>query len=68
MREVIEYMSAADFAHFHNLDPGTIRRYKHEDRLPEADAVIGIDPDGRKHYGWLLETVENWRTDLKGKS
>lgn len=64
---VIEYMSAADFARYHNLDAGTIRRYRHENRLPEPDAVIGsdIEIDGKKqraHYGWLLETVKSWRT------
>lgn len=69
-------MSADDFAKFHNLDPGTIRRYKFENRLPPPDAVIGIEQGEtakakRKHYGWLPETVTAWhrpgqgaRTDL----
>ncbi|MET8648472.1 hypothetical protein [Nocardia aurea] len=58
-----EYLSADDFAKVHNLDPGTIRRYKFDGRLPEPDAVIGVDADSgkRQHYGWLRETVETWR-------
>jgi hypothetical protein len=70
VRVVIEYLGASDFARIHDLDPGTIRRYKHEGRLPDPDAVIGTGP--RAHYGWLPETVESWerpgqgaRTDLR---
>lgn len=65
-------MSAADFARYHDLDPGTIRRYKHDGRLPEPDAVIGMEDTERQHHGWLPKTVEAWqrpgqgaRTDLQ---
>jgi len=58
---MIEYLSATDFARAHDLDPGTIRRYRFEGRLPEPDVVIGVAEDARRHYGWLRETVEGWR-------
>ncbi|NEW42738.1 hypothetical protein GV794_02025 [Nocardia cyriacigeorgica] len=71
---MIQYMSSDDFAKAHGLDAGTIRRYKHDGRLPEPDAVIGTGKDKRQHHGWLPETVKNWqrpgqgtRTDIRNR-
>lgn len=64
-------MDLADIADEWGVDAGTVRRYHHDGRLPEADAVIGRDPQRRRKYGWLPYTItaaerpgQGARTDL----
>lgn len=63
-------MDLADIARLWGLDAGTVRRYKHEGRLPEPDAAVGTGP-GRRLV-WRPETVQSMvragrgaRTDLR---
>ena len=63
-------MDLADIARLWALDPGTVRRYKHENRLPEPDVAVGTG-QGRR-YGWRTEAVHatqrpgrGARTDLR---
>lgn len=65
------YLDLADIADQWGIDPGTVRRYHHDGRLPPADAVIGNDPQRRRKYGWLPDTIaaaqrpgQGARTDL----
>lgn len=67
-----EYLDLADIARLWGVDPGTVRRYRFEGRLPEPDAVVGTGT-GRR-LGWLPTTVANIerpgagaRTDRRGK-
>ena len=64
------FMDLADIARLWALDPGTVRRYKHENRLPEPDVAVGTG-QGRR-YGWRTEAVHatqrpgrGARTDLR---
>ncbi|GAQ32839.1 hypothetical protein MPS_1219 [Mycobacterium pseudoshottsii JCM 15466] len=63
-------MDLGDIADEWGVEPGTVRRYHHDGRLPEADAVIGLNARRRK-YGWLPDTIaqaqrpgQGARTDL----
>lgn len=64
-------MDLADIADEWGIEQGTVRRYHHDRRLPEPDAVTGLDKRRRPKYGWLPETIANaprpgqgTRTDL----
>lgn len=66
---VQEFMDLADIARLWGVDAGTVRRYKHDGRLPEPDAAVGTGA-GRR-YGWRADTVagiqrpgRGTRTDL----
>ncbi len=72
---VQEYLDLADIANEWGIEPATVRRYHHDGRLPEADAVIGRDRRRRRKYGWLPETIaaadrpgRGARTDLHRSS
>ncbi|WP_458317903.1 hypothetical protein [Mycolicibacterium brisbanense] len=65
-----EFLDLADIAALWGVDGGTVRRYRHEGRLPEPDAVVGSGT-GRR-FGWRRETVDGIerpgrgaRTDLR---
>jgi hypothetical protein len=68
---VEEYLDLADIADEWGIDPGTVRRYHHDGRLPDPDAVLGRDARRRRKYGWLPDTIavaqrpgQGARTDL----
>ena len=64
----IRYLSISDFATHTGLARETVRYYWRGGRLPEPDAVIGLDSEnGRPVSGWLPETVDYWMTHRLGR-
>jgi len=70
---MIELLSLRGFAMRVEVEPGTLRRYRAEGRLPQPDAVL-TDGDKVRYLGWFPETIDSWneqrpgrgaRTDLK---
>ena len=66
-----QYLDLTDIAARWGVKPATVRRYRHEGRLPPCDAVIGIAAQHPRE-GWLPETVDaierpgpGARTDLR---
>ena len=60
-----QYLSLADFANRVGIARNTIGVYSTRGKLPEPDAIIGIE--GSSVRGWLPETVDAWQASRPGK-
>ncbi|OBK38569.1 hypothetical protein A5658_03350 [Mycobacterium sp. 1245111.1] len=63
---MIELLSLRGFAARVKVEPGTLRRYRVEGRLPQPDAVL-TDGDKVRYFGWFPETVDNWNKQRPGR-